>query len=96
MYAGRGFVCDRVALPQEERAFGRGYLVPFLAEGNFPVPSIHRLREAGYDVAAVIEDNRGCDDKTVMARAVSERRIIVTFDRDYGELIYLVADFSMT
>ncbi len=60
----------------------------FLANENFPVPSIHRLREAGYEVAAVIEDNRGCDDTEVMARAVSEERIIITFDRDYGELIY--------
>ena len=60
----------------------------FLANENFPVPSIRRLREAGYDIAAVIEDNRGCDDQTVMARAVSEKRIIITFDRDYGELIY--------
>lgn len=60
----------------------------FLANENFPVPSIRQLREAGYDIAAVIEDNRGCDDKTVMSRAVAEERIIITFDRDYGELIY--------
>ena len=60
----------------------------FLANENFPVPSIRRLREAGHDVAAVIEDNRGCSDAEVMARAVAEERIIITFDRDYGELIY--------
>ncbi len=60
----------------------------FLANENFPGPSIRRLRAAGYDVAAIIEDNRGCDDAAVMSRAVSEQRIIITFDRDYGELIY--------
>lgn len=60
----------------------------FLADENFPVPSIRRLREERYNVAAIIEDDRGCDDTAVMARAVSEGRVILTFDRDYGELIY--------
>ncbi len=60
----------------------------FLANENFPVPSIYLLRNAGHEVAAIIEDSSGIEDTEVMARAASEQRIILTFDRDYGELIY--------
>jgi len=60
----------------------------FLANENFPVPSISLLRAAGYEVAAIIEDSPGIEDAEVLTRAVHERRIILTFDRDYGELIF--------
>jgi len=46
------------------------------------------LRDAGHDVAAVIEDGPGATDAQVLARAHVESRILLTFDRDYGELIY--------
>jgi predicted nuclease of predicted toxin-antitoxin system len=62
--------------------------VRFLANENFPLPSVRHLREAGYDVAAITEDSPGIEDREVLARAVLERRVILTFDRDYGELIY--------
>ncbi len=60
----------------------------FLANENFPLTSVNRLRELGYDIASVIEDSRGATDAEVLARAATEERIILTFDRDYGELIY--------
>jgi predicted nuclease of predicted toxin-antitoxin system len=60
----------------------------FLANENVPVASIRRLRDAGYDVASIIEDSPGTKDKFVLLRANAEQRIILTFDRDYGELIY--------
>jgi len=60
----------------------------FLANENFPLRSVHRLREAGHDIEAVIEDSPGVKDREVLARAASEHRIALTFDRDYGELIH--------
>ena len=60
----------------------------FLADENFPLESVRSLRTAGHDVAAVIEDSRGAKDHEVLARAAREGRIILTFDRDYGELVY--------
>jgi predicted nuclease of predicted toxin-antitoxin system len=60
----------------------------FLANENYPLKSVHLLREAGYDVRAIIEDSPGIDDKTVLSQAKDESRIILTFDRDYGELVY--------
>ena len=40
------------------------------------------------DVVAIGEESPGVTDKLVLSRAKSEQRIILTFDRDYGELIY--------
>ncbi len=60
----------------------------WLSNENIPLTSIRRLRAAGHDVAAIIDSAPGTDDTTVLARAAQEDRIILTFDRDYGELIY--------
>lgn len=60
----------------------------FLANENFPMMSVVQLREAGYDVAYGSEDAPGAEDSLVLEPAVHEERIILTFDRDYGELIY--------
>jgi len=60
----------------------------FLANENFPLKSIIDLRSAGYDVVAVIEETPGVEDEEILKQANKEKRIILTFDRDYGELIY--------
>jgi len=60
----------------------------FLADENFPVPSVALLRNYGHNVASIREDNRGASDDTVLQRAVIEERILLTLDRDYGELIF--------
>ena len=57
-------------------------------KGNFPVVSIRLLRNAGNNVASVIDDTPGAKDRDVLKRAHAENRIVLTFDRDYGELIY--------
>lgn len=60
----------------------------FLANENFPVFSIRLLRNAGHKVTSVIEETPGDKDRNVLKRAHEENRIVLTFDRDYGELIY--------
>lgn len=60
----------------------------FLADENFPLLSVQRLREANYDIVAIMEVSPGIKDREVLARGVSEKRVILTFDRDYGELVY--------
>jgi len=60
----------------------------FLANEDVPLASIRRLRAAGYNVASIIEDSPGAKDESVLSWAHAEQRIILTFDRDYGELIY--------
>lgn len=59
-----------------------------LANENFPLASVLYLRNAGHDVAAIGVDYPGVSDKYVMEIAIAEQRVILTFDRDYGTLIY--------
>lgn len=54
----------------------------FLADENFPLPSVRILSAARHDVAAVVQDSPGVADETVLERAVREARILLTFDRD--------------
>jgi predicted nuclease of predicted toxin-antitoxin system len=65
----------------------------FLANENFPVFSIRLLRNAGHNVASVIEETPGNKDRDILKRAYEENRIVLTFDRDYGELIYRHKEF---
>lgn len=60
----------------------------FLANENFPLASIRFLRNAVYKVISVIEETPWAKDIEVLKRANQEKLIILTFDRDYGELIY--------
>jgi len=46
------------------------------------------LRGQGHDVFSVYEQARGIDDETVLRRAVGEDRILITVDKDFGELIF--------
>jgi predicted nuclease of predicted toxin-antitoxin system len=49
---------------------------------------IRLLRERGHDVLSVKESLRGADDADILSRAQVERRIVVTHDKDFGELAY--------
>lgn len=60
----------------------------FLANENFPKASVKLLRKAGYEVASIGEDSPGVKDTEVLEQARREERVILTFDRDYGEMIY--------
>ena len=47
-------------------------------------------RGLGYDVDLVATDYApALDDSDVLALAVRDRRILITFDRDFGELVFL-------
>ncbi len=59
-----------------------------LANENFPGPVIRTLRQRGHDVLSVKEAMRSASDRTVLVRAQQERRLLVTFDKDFGELAY--------
>ena len=58
----------------------------FLADENFPGTAIAALREAGYDVAWVRSEAPGMSDPDVLGWTGRERRILLTFDKDFGEL----------
>ena len=49
---------------------------------------VARLRFAGYEVNAVAEGYASTRDGDVLALAVASRAILITNDRDFGELIF--------
>jgi predicted nuclease of predicted toxin-antitoxin system len=60
----------------------------FLADENVELVIIARLREDGHDVASVSEMAPGIDDDHVLATANDGNRILITSDKDFGELVY--------
>ena len=59
-----------------------------LANENFPLASVKILADAGFDIIAVGKDYAGIFDSEVIELAMTEKRTILTFNRDYGELIF--------
>lgn len=59
-----------------------------LANENFPLDAVEALRENGHDVAWIREDARGSKDEQVLELAQQEDRILITFDKDFGELAF--------
>ncbi len=59
-----------------------------LANENFPGEAVDALRREGHDVVWIRTEAPGSSDKEVLQRAQSEMRILVTFDKDFGELAF--------
>jgi predicted nuclease of predicted toxin-antitoxin system len=58
----------------------------FLADENFPANAVKELKAAGHDVIWVRTAAPGSRDEDILALAAREKRIILTFDKDFGEL----------
>ena len=58
------------------------------ANENLPEDCILRLRQEGHDVLWIRETAAGSPDTAVLARAELENRLLVTFDKDFGELVF--------
>jgi predicted nuclease of predicted toxin-antitoxin system len=60
----------------------------FLADENFPRIAVSALRDDEHDVRWIRTDAPGLDDRGVLSRAVAEERVLLTFDKDFGELAF--------
>ena len=60
----------------------------FLANENFPFPGILFLRKAGYTISSISELFPGISDAKVIDKAKADHPILLTFDKDYGEIIF--------
>ena len=59
-----------------------------MADESCAGPVIQALRAAGHDLLAIAESAPGLSDEAVIARAFGEGRVLITEDRDFGELVY--------
>lgn len=55
---------------------------------NMAAATVTRLRTEGDDVLWIRESSPGISDKEVLEVARSEGRLLVTFDKDFGELVF--------
>jgi predicted nuclease of predicted toxin-antitoxin system len=58
-----------------------------LADENIPLETVRALRNAGHDVFAASEAAPGVADEAHLDRARREERVVLTFDRGFGELV---------
>lgn len=58
----------------------------WLCDENVPRILVEALRQQGHDTAWIGERTPGIADTEVLSLVVNERRICLTFDKDFGEL----------
>jgi predicted nuclease of predicted toxin-antitoxin system len=58
----------------------------FLANENFPGAAVAALKTAGNDVVWIRTVAPGSRDSEVLALAARDKRVLLTFDKDFGEL----------
>lgn len=60
----------------------------FLADEGVDRSIVNALRELHHNVYYVIEETRSLSDDELLAIAANEKRILLTRDKDFGELVY--------
>ncbi len=58
------------------------------ANENIPGACVAALRAHGHDVNWIRETMAGATDEQVIDRAAKEDRLLLTFDKDFGELVF--------
>ena len=61
-----------------------------LADEGVDGPIVDCLRREGHEVLYVAELDPGIDDGTILDLARREGALLVTFDKDFGEMIFLL------
>lgn len=61
----------------------------FLADESLEYSIVLWLRKQNYDVISITEDFPSIEDEKVLEKATQEGRIIITNDKDFGDLIFL-------
>jgi predicted nuclease of predicted toxin-antitoxin system len=62
--------------------------VRILCDESVPLAVERFLAAAGHDIAAVRQLLRGAPDRTVLEAAIAQERLLITYDRDFGTLLF--------
>ena len=60
----------------------------FLADESCDAAVVRTLRHAGHDVVTVAEESSGADDRVVIDLSRRSNRILLTEDKDFGQLVF--------
>jgi predicted nuclease of predicted toxin-antitoxin system len=66
----------------------------FLADESCDFSVVRALRAAGFDVSAIAEAAPRTIDKKVIETALREIRVLVTEDKDFGQLVFAASHAS--
>jgi len=62
--------------------------VRFLADMGVSITTVHALRDAAHDAVHLREDGPiWLPDPDIVAKAVREHRVVLTFDLDFGDIM---------
>lgn len=65
-----------------------------IADESCDFAIIRGVRAASYDVLSVAESASGVSDEEVIQLASTERRLLITEDKDFGQLVFAAAKES--
>jgi predicted AAA+ superfamily ATPase len=63
-------------------------MAKFLANENVPGTAVEAARRAGVDITWVRDVSPGISDEAVLTLAQAEGRVLLTFDKDFGEMAF--------
>lgn len=63
-------------------------MIRLAADENIQASLVRALRKEGHDVLYVAENAGGITDNAVLAWAAEQERILLTEDKDFGELVF--------
>jgi predicted nuclease of predicted toxin-antitoxin system len=63
-------------------------MIRFLADESCDFSIVTALRDNRYDVLAVIDRMPGATDQQVIELALAEQRVLLTEDKDFGQLVF--------
>ena len=59
-----------------------------VADENIDREIVDRLRASGHDVLFIAEAEPGVDDQTVLSRSLKADGVLLTADKDFGDLVF--------
>ena len=59
-----------------------------LLDANISTRLVAPLQEMGHDVVSQLQENPNAADEEILKRAHLEQRIVITYDKDFGELVF--------
>ncbi|MFQ5739316.1 MAG: DUF5615 family PIN-like protein [Acidobacteriota bacterium] len=59
-----------------------------VADENVDSSIVTALRDSGHDVWYVAEEKRGIEDDEVLQKAAGENALLLTGDKDFGDLVF--------
>lgn len=59
-----------------------------LLDANISVRIVAPLSAMGHDVVSQLQENPNAADEEILKRAHQEKRTVITYDKDFGELVF--------